>query len=134
MTDQNGSNGNNSNGAGDGAAQPTTLMSSFFPSPPAYFANFTSANLDLARKLVDHPSYSLEQVKANTEDPRAWLAMQNAVLKELQVSDEEIDRLKDVDLATLVTPPDVDLIEADGHWMAFGQAWPVSTTPKVIFG
>ena len=111
--------------ADNGAAQATTLMSSFFPSPPSYFANFTQANLDLAKKLVAHPSYSLDQVKSNTDDPKAWLAMQNTVLKELDVSDDEIERVKDVDLASLVTPPDVDLVEADGHWMAFGQAWPV---------
>jgi len=110
---------------GDGAVQPTTLMSSFFPSPPSSFASFTKDNLDLARKLVEHPSYSLEQVKANTEDPKAWLEMQNRVLQEMEISDEEIERVKDIDLASLVTPPDVDLIEADGHWMAFGQAWPV---------
>lgn len=51
--------------------------------------------------------------------------MQNTVLKELDVSEDELQRLQNVDLASLTTPPDVDLIEADGHWMAFGQAWPV---------
>lgn len=112
--------------AQDGAAPATTLMSCFFPSPPAYFGDFTQANLDLARKLVGHPSYSSDKVKANAEDPKAWLSMQNAVLRELEIADEEIQRVKEVDLASLVTPPDVDLIEADGHWMAFGQAWPVS--------
>lgn len=108
------------------AVQPATLMSSFFPSPPSHFANFTQANLDLARKLVEHPSYSSEDVQTNTDNPKAWLTMQNTVLKELEVSDEELERVKDVDLASLLTPPDVDLVEADGHWMAFGQAWPVS--------
>lgn len=117
---------------GDGAAHPTTLMSSFFPSPPSYFANFTKANLDLAQKLVGHPSYSLEQVKLDKEDPKAWLAMQSTILKELGLSKDEIERLKNVDLASLVTPPDVDLIEADGHWMAFGQAWPVSCSPYLV--
>lgn len=120
---------------GDGAVQATTLMSSFFPSPPSSFANFTQANLDLARKLLEHPSYSLKQVKANTEEPKAWLAMQNSVLKEMEIPDEELERVKGVDLASLISPPDVDLVEADGHWMAFGQAWPVSkaTIRKHLF-
>ncbi|KAK9894888.1 hypothetical protein P389DRAFT_85901 [Cystobasidium minutum MCA 4210] len=128
MADHNGSNGNaeGDGGTAAAAAQPTTLMSSFFPSPPSYFANFTQANLDLARKLIDHPSYSLDKVKsASAEDPKTWLTMQNDVLKELEISDDEIERLKDVNLASLVVPPEVDLVEADGHWMAFGQAWPI---------
>jgi hypothetical protein len=124
--------GNMAAGAAE-AAQPTTLMSSFFPSPPSHFANFTQTNLALARKLVEHPSYSSEDVKTNTDDPKAWLTMQAKVLKELDVSDEEIDRVKEVDLASLLNPPDVDLVESDGHWMAFGQAWPVNATPRELY-
>jgi hypothetical protein len=126
MADSNDQGGDHEEATTNGSAPQTTLMSSFFPSPPAYFANFTQANLDLAHKLVAHPLYSLAEVKRDTEYPKSWQSMQIKVLKALDLSEEEIERLKDVDLALLITPPDPALVEEDGHWHAFGQAWPVS--------
>lgn len=115
------------------AGQPTALMSSFFPSPPAYFAHFTTRNLELAQKLVSHPEYKAEEkrrspidTQEDTDSHSSWKDVQSRLLGLLDVSGEEKERVKDIDLASLVTPPDVDLIEEDGHWMAFGQAWPVS--------
>ena len=97
-------------------------MSSFFPSPPAAYRSFTPRNLALARQLVAHPAFvplrSLPDGTPNNYDD---------ILRDLHVGQEEIDRLNaaSLDLTTLVKPPDVDLIEEDGHWMAFGQVWPV---------
>lgn len=100
-----------------------TLMSSFFPSPPASFSNYTSANIALAKRLIAHPDYDARLASDTTP---TWQEQQRSILGQLNVASEVITSVQDVDLRTLVEPPDVSLIEEQGHWMAFGQVWPVS--------
>jgi len=95
------------------------LMSSFFPSPPSTYAQYTPQNLALAKRLVAYPSY-----QADVDD---WQGQQERILvDELKVEQSVVDAVRDVNLRWLVTPPDAALIEADGHWMAYGQAWPIN--------
>lgn len=94
------------------------LMSSFFPSPPSIYTLFTQCNLSLAKQLVSHPLFIL--------NPEDWKAQQSSILKESLVDEQEIEKVNQIDLRTLIQPPDIDVIEGDGHWMAFGQVWPAS--------
>jgi mediator of RNA polymerase II transcription subunit 7 len=101
-----------------GPAGPGQLMSSFFPSPPAYYKHYTSANLALARRLTSHADF--------TSKPDDWKSQQASILDLLDgVSQEEKERAADTDLGGLLEPPDVNVVEQDGHWNSFGQVWPI---------
>lgn len=113
---QDGSTNATANDGINGGGAPL-LMSSFFPSPPSFSASFTPENLKLAARLVAHADF-----KAQAED---WKAQQESILSELDVPAEEIKQVEELDLRTLVQPPDIDLFEEEGHWNAFGQTWPV---------
>lgn len=109
--------------ASEGPAVPL-MMSSFFPSPPSYITHFTPSNVALARRLVALPSFSYDEYRRDF-GPATWKDKQATLLEELGIDQDALDRVGDVDLVSLVKPPDVSLIEEDGHWMSFGQAWPV---------
>lgn len=109
--------------ASEGPAVPV-MMSSFFPSPPSYISHFTPSNVALAHRLVALPSFSYEEYRRDYS-PATWKDRQATLLEELDTSQDVTDSVRDLDLVTLVKPPDVSLIEEDGHWMSFGQAWPV---------
>lgn len=109
-----------STSAGQDAAPET--MSSFFPSPPAGYTRFTDINIALAKRLVGHADFKADLTH---ETSPTWREQQSTLLAALKANQETIDELKDLDLRTLVRPPNIDLIEEDGHWTAFGQVWPV---------
>lgn len=110
--------------SGDPAGVIPTMMSSFFPSPPSYISSFTPSNVALARRLIALPSFSYDEYKRDY-DPTIWKVKQGELLLELGVPDDVRQSVADTDLVALVKPPEVELIEQDGHWMSFGQAWPV---------
>ena len=103
----------------------SSLMTAFFPSPPAFYKQFTNSNLSLAKLVVAHPSF-----QPISED---WKAQQTSILQELEIDEKDIEQVSTVDLRTLLQPPDIKSIEEDGHWMAFGQVWPVSLSLRGIY-
>jgi hypothetical protein len=110
-------------------------MSSFFPSPPAYHVHFTASNIALARRLVAAPTFSQDEYRRLAASGSSkWTARQAALLAEIgRVDGEQASSITEagVDLPSLVQPPDAALIEADGHWMSFGQAWPVRASGRL---
>jgi hypothetical protein len=113
------------NGNGAEPVAVPLMMSSFFPSPPSYIAHFTPSNVALARRLIASTSFSYEAYREEFS-PAEWKEKQASLLEELGIDQDVRATVKDIDLVSLVKPPDAGLVEEDGHWMSFGQAWPVS--------
>ncbi|OAV98037.1 hypothetical protein PTTG_01239 [Puccinia triticina 1-1 BBBD Race 1] len=102
------------------------VNSSFFPPPPPRHKHFTNHNLAQARRLVSiTPSESL----AAPFDPSAQARILG--LDEQQDSNEE-----QIDLRTLVHPPNLDWIRENGGWTAFGdrEPWPGSVPQTSLEG
>jgi len=129
MADNGNNDSNNVNHAGAGAAQqaPPELMSSFFPSPPSTYIHYTLQNLVLAKKLTSHESFTFHsENEGEGSSGDDWKEQQGRILKELNVDEKIRQGVRDIDLRWLVKPPAIELIEEDGHWIAFGQAWPIN--------
>lgn len=117
-----------------GQQQQQELMSSFFPSPPSYYKHFTPENIALAKRFVarlhsskrkDEPILAASEDRDGGQEQQDWVKVQEGILREMGESPDRIDSLRDVDLQLLVEAPDITEIEREGHWLSFGQVWPV---------
>ncbi|PLW29629.1 hypothetical protein PCANC_23412 [Puccinia coronata f. sp. avenae] len=103
------------------------VNSSFFPPPPARYKLFTNANIKLAERLKEDEQYG--EIARHPFDP----AKQKEILQDTHPANDELDQ---VDLRTLITPPNLDWIRENGGWTAFGdrEPWPGKLAPASLEG
>ncbi|KAG0142609.1 hypothetical protein CROQUDRAFT_673439 [Cronartium quercuum f. sp. fusiforme G11] len=114
------------------------INSSFFPSPPSRYRHFTNRNLSLAQQLWSN---------SNTHEYQPFDAVaQRQALIELScdqsnqstgsLDEQKLNELQEIDLRTLVQPPNLDWIRDRGGWTAFGdwEPWPGMASRATLEG
>lgn len=108
----------------------TETNSSFFPPPPTRYLQFTKRNLSLAQsigsKLKPSDLFDRELQKRLIEES----------LSEQEKQEEEIDGIEEIDLRTLIEPPNLDYVRERGGWSCFGdwEAWPGKSFRAMLEG
>ncbi|KAH9817567.1 MED7 protein-domain-containing protein [Melampsora americana] len=123
----------------------TETNSSFFPSPPKRYLNFTQSNLKLSnyiitkidskdlfnsnlqKKLIEESLKEEEKGKGKKKEE-----------EEEEEGEEKIDlkEIEEIDLRTLSLPPNLNYIKERGGWTCFGdwEPWPGNSSRAMLEG
>ncbi|EGG06071.1 uncharacterized protein MELLADRAFT_77936 [Melampsora larici-populina 98AG31] len=113
----------------------TETNSSFFPAPPTRYLQFTKPNLTIAKSIQSKTKPNELQFDSDLQKRLIKESLKD--LKDIEeIDEEEIERINEIDLRTLLEPPNLDLIKERGGWSSFGdwEPWPGKSSRAMLEG
>ncbi|MBW0461545.1 hypothetical protein O181_001260 [Austropuccinia psidii MF-1] len=100
------------------------VNSSFFPPPPTRYRLFTNRNITLANRLVER--FNDKKLSWTVFDPTLQRQELVDLTSKIAVVENDLHQIENVDLISLLKPPNLDWVRENGGWTAFGdwEPWP----------